>query len=81
MMSCEFEFRMIHALVSPSVGVSVEEDVEFVEESVKEVEESVESESLPKGEPQHDGVDGEEPGHGAAEARQHLTRRGPVCRV
>jgi len=78
MMSYELEFRMIHALVSPSVVVSVEDDVEFVEESVKE---SVESESLPEGESQHDGVDGEEAGHGAAEARQHLSRRGAVCGV
>ena len=84
MMSCELEFRMIHPLLSPSVVVSVEavqDDVEFVEESVEEDVESDEFESLPEGEPQHDGVDGEEPGHGAAEAGQHLARRGPVCGV
>ena len=82
MMSCEFEFRMINALVSPSVVVSIEEDVESVEDEVEDsVMEFDESESLPEGEAQHDGVDGEEPGHGAAEAGQHLARRGPVCRV
>jgi len=72
MMNYELEFRRIHALVS------VEEDVVFVEESVKE---DVESESLSKGEPEHDGVDGEEASHGAAEARQHLSCRGAVCRM
>ena len=83
--SCELEFRMIYALVSPGVIVSVEDDVEAVEKIVEFVEESVKedvaSESLPESESQHDGVDGEEPGHGAAEARQYLARRGPVCGV
>ena len=37
--------------------------------------------SLPQGEPEHDGVEGEEAGHGAAEDGQHLASRGAVCGV
>ena len=42
---------------------------------------SVEDSSLPECEPDHDGVEAEEPSHGATEAGQRLARRSSICGV
>ena len=61
-------------------GGGVEDHVEFVEYS-EECVEDVKDASLPECEPEHDGVEAEEPGHRAAEAGQRLARGCSVCGV
>lgn len=64
-------------ILDDAINASCVEIVAIVEYS----EEDVEEVSLPECEPDHDGVEAEEPSHGATEAGQRLARRSSVCGV
>ena len=68
---------MMLRMKSLNDGGAFEDHVEYSEECVEDVQDA----SLPECEPEHDGVEAEEPRHGAAETGQRLARGCAVCGV